>query len=45
MNLPNASERLRNVLRRQHKAIATEALYVYYHLHEPARLAEIHRIM
>ena len=30
MNLPDAIERLRDVLRRQHKAIATEASYVYW---------------
>jgi len=30
MNLPLAIEQLRNVLRRQHKAIATEASYVYW---------------
>jgi integron integrase len=33
MNLPGAIERLRNVLRRQHKAIATEASYVYWLRH------------
>ena len=33
MNLPNAIERLRNVLRPQHKAIATEALYIYWLRH------------
>ena len=33
MNLPIAIERLRNVLRRQHKAIATEASYVYWLRH------------
>ena len=33
MNLPLAIERLRNVVRRQHKAIATEASYVYWLRH------------
>lgn len=33
MNLPIAIEQLRNVLRRQHKAIATEASYVYWLRH------------
>jgi integrase len=33
MNLLNAIERLRDVLRRQHKAIATEATYVYWLRH------------
>ena len=33
MNLPLAIEQLRNVLRRQHKAIATEASYVYWLRH------------
>ena len=30
MNLTNAIERLRDVLRRQHLAIATESTYVYW---------------
>ena len=33
MNLPNAIERLRDVLRRQHKALATESTYVYWLRH------------
>jgi hypothetical protein len=33
MNLPDAVERLRDVLCRQHKAIATEASYVYWLRH------------
>ena len=30
MNLPNAIERLRNVVRRQHKSLSTEDSYVYW---------------
>jgi site-specific recombinase XerD len=30
MNLPNAIERLRNVIRRQHKSLSTESSYVYW---------------
>ena len=33
MNLPNAIDRLRNVLRRQHKALSTEDSYVYWLRH------------
>jgi hypothetical protein len=33
MNLPFAIEQLRNVLRRQHKALATESNYVYWLRH------------
>jgi hypothetical protein len=35
MNLTNAIERLRGVLRRQHKALATESTYVYWLRHYP----------
>jgi hypothetical protein len=30
MNLPNAIERLRNIIRRQHKSLSTEDAYVYW---------------
>ena len=33
MNLPNAIERLRDVLRRQHKSLSTEDSYVYWLRH------------
>lgn len=33
MNLPNAIERLRNVIRRQHKSLSTESSYVYWLRH------------
>jgi hypothetical protein len=33
MNLPNAIERLRDVLRRQHKGLSTEDSYVYWLRH------------
>jgi hypothetical protein len=33
MNLPCATERLRDVLRRQHKSLSTEASYVYWLRH------------
>jgi hypothetical protein len=33
MNLPNAIDRRRDLMRRQHKAIATEASYVYWLRH------------
>jgi hypothetical protein len=41
MDLPNAIERMRNVLRRQHKAIATEDLYVYWPRHYVVALKNI----
>ena len=33
MNLPSAIERLRNVVRRQHKSLSTEDSYVYWLRH------------
>jgi hypothetical protein len=33
MNLPNAIERLRNIIRRQHKSLSTESSYVYWLRH------------
>jgi integrase len=41
MDLPNAIERLLNVLRRQHKAIATEASYVYWLRHYVTALKDM----